>query len=140
MNDWAYTLCPMWTRQLLNPHASMEVPVADLKWDLGGKGCKGGILSIYTVWSSCNSREVPVSISAKHLTPFNSTGMCAPLYPHSVLYLIFFPLPSLAFTVAPSCLNCHWGPPSSTCSSPEVSPVVPSGSESVGRSANSSVS
>ena len=84
-------------------------------------------------------REAPVSISARHLTPFSSTGICAPVSPLSLIFNIF-PSSPLAFTVAPSCLNCHWGPPSSTCSSPKVSPVVPSGSESVGRSANSSVS
>ena len=42
MKDWAYTLRPMRTRQLVNPHASMKVPVADLKRAPGGKGSKGG--------------------------------------------------------------------------------------------------
>ena len=84
-------------------------------------------------------REAPVSISAKHLTPFSSTGICAPVSSLSLIINIF-PSSPLAFTVVPSCLKCHWGPPSSTCSSPKVSHVIPSGSESVGRSANSSVS
>ena len=82
--------------------------------------------------------QLSVSISAKYLTPFSSTGICAPVSPLSLIFNIF-PSSPLAFTVAPSCLNCHWGPLSSTCSSPEVSPVVPSSSESVGRLANSSV-
>ena len=139
MNDWAYTLCPMWTRQLVNPHASMEVPVADLKWAPGGKGSKGGdpinlyCAELMQLW------EAPVSISARHLTPFSSTGICTPVSPLSLIFNIF-PSSPPAFIVAPSCLNCHWGPPSSTCSSPEVSPVAPSSSESVGRLANSSVS
>ena len=84
-------------------------------------------------------RDTPVSISARHLTPFSSTGIWAPVSPLSLIFNIF-PSSPLTFTVAPSCRNCHWSPPSSTCSSPEVSPVAPSGSESVGRSANSSVS
>ena len=92
MNDWAYTLCPMRTRQLVNPHASMEVPVADLKWAPGGRGSKGGILSTYTVRSSCNSGRrwyLLVLNTSHHLTLLEYV----PLYPHSVLYLIFFPLP-----------------------------------------------
>ena len=138
MNDWAYTLCPMRTRQLVNPNASMEVPVADLKQAPGGKGSKGGDpIDLYCA-ELMQLREVMVSISARHLTPFSSTGICAPVSPLSLIFNIF-PSSPLTFTVALSCLNCHWGPPSSTCSSPEVSPVAPSSSESVGRSANSSV-
>ena len=83
--------------------------------------------------------EAPVSISAKHFTPFSSTDICAPVSPLSFIFNIF-PSSPLAVNVAPFCLNCHWGPSSSICSSPEVSPVLPSGSESVGRSANYSVS
>ena len=99
----------------------------------GAKAARGDPIDLY-----CVLREAPVSISAKHLTPFSSTEICAPVSPLSLIFNIF-PSSHLAFTVAPSCLNCHWGPPSNTCSSPEVSPVVPSSSESVGRSANSSV-
>ena len=104
----------------------------------GAKAPRGDPINLYCA-ELMQLREALVSISAKHFTPFSSTGICAPVSPLSLIFNIF-PSSPLAFTVAPSCLNCHWGPPSSTCSSPEVSPVVPSGSESVGRSANSSVS
>ena len=103
MNDWTYTLCLMWTRQLVNPHASIEVPVADLKWAPGGKGSKGGILSTYTVWSSCNSgrhRYLLVPNISCHLALLEY----APLYPHSVLYLIFFLLPPLPLLLPPPAL------------------------------------
>ena len=138
MNDWAYTLCPMRTRQLVNPHASMEVPVADLKWAPGGKGSKGGILSTYTGRSSCNSgrrRCLLVLNTSHHLAPLEYAPRIS-----TQSYILYFPPSPLTFTVAPSCLNCHWGSPSSTCSSPEVSPVAPSGSESIERLAISSVS
>ena len=126
MNDWAYTLCPMQTRQLVNLHASMEVPVADLKWAPGGKGSKGGILSTYTVRNSCNSgrhRCLLVLNTSHHLAPLE----CALLYPHSVLYLIFFLLPPSPLLLPPPALIVIGVPLLVTCSSPEVSPVVPSG-------------
>ena len=104
----------------------------------GAKAPRGDPIDLYCV-ELMQLWEAPVSISAKHLTPFSSTGICAPVSPLSFLFNIF-PSSPLTVTVAPSYLNCHWGPPSITCSSPEVSPVVPSSSESVGRSANSSVS
>ena len=103
MNDWAYTLRPMRTRQLVNPHASMEVPVADLKRAPGGKGSKGGILLTYTVRSSYNSGRrryllVPNTLHHSVLLEY------APLYPHSVLYLIFFLLPPSPLMLPPSAL------------------------------------
>ena len=139
MNDWAYILRPIQTRQLVNPHASMEVPVADLKRAPGGKGSKGGDpINLY--WAELMQlREAPVSIKARHFTPFSSTGICAPVSPLSFIFNTF-PSSPLAINVAPSGFNCHWGPSSSICSSPTASPVLPSSSESVGRSANSSVS
>ena len=117
MNNWAYTLHPMRTRQLVNPHASMEVPVADLKRAPGGKGSKGGILSTYTVWSSyisgrCRYLLVPYTLHHSVLLEY------APLYPHSVLYLIFFLLAPSPLMLPPPALIVIGVPPSSTCSSP----------------------
>ena len=103
MNDWAYTLRPMQTRQLVNPHASMEVPVVDLKRAPGGKGSKGGILSTYTAQSSYNSGRrwyLLVLDTSHHLVLLEY----APLYPHSVLYLIFFLLPPSPLILPPSAL------------------------------------
>ena len=103
MNNWAYTLCPMRTRQLVNPHASMEVPVADLKRAPQGKGSKRGILSTYTVRSSCNSgrrRCLLVLNTLHHLVLLEYV----PLYPHSVLYLIFFLLPPSHLLLPPPAL------------------------------------
>ena len=94
MNDWAYILRPMRTRQLVNLHASMEVPVADLKRAPGGKGSKGGILLTYTGRSSYNSerhRYLLMLDTLHHLVLLEYV----PLYPHSVLYLILFLLPPL---------------------------------------------
>ena len=104
----------------------------------GAKAPRGGSYRLIL----CRAHTTPggaVSISARHFTPFSSTGICAPVSPLSFIFNIF-PSSPLAVNVAPFCLNCHWGPSSSICSSPEVSPVLPSGSESVERSANSSVS
>ena len=94
MNDWAYILRPMWTRQLVNPHASMEVPVADLKQAPGGKGSKGGILLTYTRRSSYNSerrRYLLMLDTLHHLVRLEYV----PLYRHSALYLILFLPPPL---------------------------------------------
>ena len=94
MNDWAYILRPIQTRQLVNPHASMEVPVTDLKQAPGGKGSKGGILLTYTGRSSCNSerRQYLLKLDTLHHLVLLEY---VPLYPHSVLYLILFFLPPL---------------------------------------------
>ena len=103
MNDWAYTFCPIWTRQLVNPHASIEVPVADLKWAPRGKGSKGGILSTYTGRSSCNSGRhwyLLVLSTSHHLALLEYV----PLYPHLVLYLIFFLLPPSPLLLPPPAL------------------------------------
>ena len=90
---------------------------------------------MYLVHSSTN-RWVRTSFDLKNIKLHPKRVSCID-FPTSrkvdtieTVHSSFFPL---AFTLAPSCFNCHWGPPSSTCSSPEVSPVVPSGSESVGK-------
>ena len=104
----------------------------------GAKAPRGDPINLY--WAELMQlREAPVSIKARHFTPFSSTGICAPVSPLSFIFNTF-PSSPLAINVAPSRFNCHWGPSSSICSSPTASPVLPSGSESVGRSANSSVS
>ena len=106
---------------------------------LGAKAPKGGDpINLY--WAELiQLREAPVSIKARHFTPFSSTGICAPVSPLSFIFNIF-PSSPLALNVTPLSFNCHWGPSSNVWSSPTASPVLPSGSESVGRSANSSVS
>ena len=103
MNDWAYTLRPIWTRQLVNPHASMEVPVADLKRAPGGKGSKGGILLTYTGRSSYNS-ERRQCLSKLDTLHHSVRPEYVPLYPHSVLYLIFSLLPHLPLMLPHSAL------------------------------------
>ena len=111
MNDWAYILRPIQTRQLVNPHASMEVPVADLRRAPLGKGSKGGDpINLY--WAELiQLREAPVSIKARHFIPFSLTGICAPVSPLSFIFNTF-PSSPLAINVAPPGCNCHWGPSS----------------------------
>ena len=103
MNDWAYILRPIPTRQLVNPHASMEVPVADLKRALGAKAPTEGILLTYTGRSSYNSKRrqcLSKLDTLHHLVRLEYV----PLYPHSVLYLILFLLPPLPLMLPHSAL------------------------------------
>ena len=97
-----HTLCAQYgLGKLVNPHASMEVPVADLKRAPGGKGSKGGDpINLY--WAELiQLREAPVSIKARHFTPFSSTGICAPVSPLSLIFNIF-PSSPLALNVYPT--------------------------------------